>query len=267
MGAFTSSASSSLKAIRRLMDNAARGPGDSLWPVHLGLYASAATLTKAVRKIGERGIAVGLHSTSSVDLSNESVISFLMEKVRQGRIAALFADIPSSSFTKSRRRDAMSCENVLSIADFPEGPPSLCTRRRFQAETGNVIVTRSFPLLSLAIECSIPVFIQNPHKSMLWVFLERFWPDQLPQRIISCFDFCAFGARWRKRIGMLQNHLSRPCTFVVIIICVAFVIALILHRRVVIKEFLLLPPCFSCLRVCRGGEAGRRSCRCVPSVL
>ena len=97
---------------------------------------------------------------------------------------------------------------------FRGGLPGLCKRLAEQVKQGNVLVKCSLRIFRLAIVLGIPVILENPATSRLFLVPEvrRLLASSKASLVIT--DQCQHGTSWRKPTGFLtagiRHHLLEP---------------------------------------------------------
>lgn len=81
--------------------------------------------------------------------------------------------------------------------------PSFCRRSRLAT-----CAPDRRPKDRLCIRCGVPFVVENPRASWLWKL--PCWTDIVasPHTHLCCADQCMYGARWRKRTGLLVGNIS-----------------------------------------------------------
>jgi hypothetical protein len=96
------------------------------------------------------------------------------------------------------------------------GMPNLSDRDKARISLGNRSLAFSCRIISACIALGTPVAMENPGNSMLWMVPRLRKLAQHPSAVRYCFDFCQYGAPWRKRTVVLAWHcvpadLNRRC--------------------------------------------------------
>ena len=181
------------------MLNAACTDSDSPKPLLVEFFAGSAFITRQWRKDGLPGLAVDVAFNKLLDVTDPCILQELVGAAVKGRIAAAWFAPPCASFSRARHGPASSNWPPLRSAEFPNGLPSLRERDQQAVDRGNTTLRATAFLIEVFVKLEIPSACENPSTSFLWS------ADVMPQLLSlpSCFsstvDFCAFGARWRKR--------------------------------------------------------------------
>ena len=96
------------------------------------------------------------------------------------------------------------------------GLPNLSDRDKARISLGNRSLAFSCRIISACIALGTPVAMENPGNSMLWMVPRLRKLAQHHSAVRCCFDFCQYGAPWRKRTVVLAWHcvpadLNRRC--------------------------------------------------------
>ena len=77
-----------------------------------------------------------------------------------------------------------------------------------KVQAGNMCAKAAAKIARMCLRCGVPFVCENPRASWLWHL--PCWADILASEHthLCCADQCMYGARWRKRTGLLVGHIS-----------------------------------------------------------
>jgi hypothetical protein len=200
-------------ALSSLLHDHMRGRHGQLFPCFLELFAGTARVSRAIRRRGERACAIDRADDPALDLTVPDNVQVVTHAIRNGRVRGLWIAPPCASWSRARHGPPLSSWCSLRSADHPLGLPGLSDRAREIVSEGNAVMRVVARIVSVAIECEVPVIIENPECSYLWSAPEMLTlPHKFMFREIK-YDACAFGARWRKRTRLWCWGCSSDVTF------------------------------------------------------
>ena len=165
--------------------------------VFLELFAGSGGLSQAVRNLGHAVISFEITSGPQFDLTNHNVIHTVLSWIKGGLVVGLWCGTPCTTWSRARRggNGPGPLRNNDNLFGLPN--PSPCDAEKIRV--GNKTMYATSRLIACAIKLSIPVILENPATSMLWLAPPI---KKLCERV-SCYnhilDFCSFGTPWRKR--------------------------------------------------------------------
>ncbi|CAE7824130.1 UVR8 [Symbiodinium sp. CCMP2592] len=113
--------------------------------------------------------------------------------------------------TSSLEQDLLDREvqNRIRSAQFPLGKPGLTREQALKVEKGNQLAKFMCELIELCIDLRLSFWIKNPAASFLWSTPKLRRLSEHPSVGFWSFDFCVFGAPWRKRTKIFTNTCLR----------------------------------------------------------
>ena len=183
----------------------------------LELFCGTAGVTAAFKQLG--GEALGLDNVvkkgklrgpvAKVDLCTRENQKMVLQMIRDGRVDALMVAPPCG--TSSRAREIAIRDHTgrhvgpvpLRSAKHPNGLPSLRGLSALKVKLANKLYAFTREVLDVAIECGIPIVIENPKRSWMWKtsFFSSLDKACKFQQIHSCM----YGGARLKRTAFLVN--------------------------------------------------------------
>ena len=185
--------------------------------VFLELFAGSGRLSARLRKQGYAAMPLdvlyGDHHDVLRRAAENIIIGWLRSKVVQG----VWLGTPCSSWSRARRGPPGSGWCTIRDSSNLMGLPNLTDRDKARISLGNRTLAFSCRIISACIALGTPVAMENPATSMLWLVprLQKLAAHAVAVRY--CFDFCQYGAPWRKRTVVMAWHcvpadLNRRCS-------------------------------------------------------
>ncbi|CAK0826564.1 unnamed protein product [Prorocentrum cordatum] len=138
------------------------------------------------------------------DLTRQRTQRLVRGWVNNGLIAAVWLGTPCHSW--SRARDIRPGPPPLRSDLHVMGLPDLAPRDAEKVRIGNAHMKFSASLFSLCQAVRVPVAIENPHMSRIWL-TSQFRRLQRKCRSVV-LDFCQFGQSCRKRTRIIYDHVD-----------------------------------------------------------
>ena len=110
--------------------------------------------------------------------------------------------MPCGTFTSARRYDGKRPKPLRS-REHILGFPILCGRDKLRVDLANELVDLMYDLCLLCWKTSTSFYIENPRSSLLWAMPRMKLLASLPGVQKKSFDYCQFGAPWKKPTTVL----------------------------------------------------------------
>ena len=185
--------------------------------VFLELYAGHGGVSKHLRTRGAAVMEFELDRGAQYDLTRKGVRRLLLGWVRAGVVRGAWLGTICKSWSRARRGPPGSSWGPIRSAKHIYGFPDLSASDRSKILVGNATMRQSAEFIHACIRAHIPVILENPVASMLWLAPPiRSQLSSNSCQIISV-DQCQTGARWRKRTRLAGWHcpilsLQQLCT-------------------------------------------------------
>ena len=116
--------------------------------------------------------------------------------LRSGQLLGIHLGTPCSSF--SRARDRKPGPPPLRSDSHPLGMPELLPADMRKVRVGNSLMRFTVRLAAQALQCRVPLTIENPRSSRLWLCPGVLRLLRRSHVQAWRYDFCMFGERWKK---------------------------------------------------------------------
>ena len=180
----------------------------------LEVFSGSGRLSQAWRRqMTSRGIVVfelDIRREAASDLTLRRVQKTVRRWVTRGLVAALWLGTPCTSFSRARERGP---GGAIRSQLFPCGLPEVSQKDKEKIRVGNILVRFSTSIFEEARRRGIPVALENPWTSRLWMMpgIQRLL--KLKDVRWRKLDFCAYRMPWQKRTGLMYANvdLSPAC--------------------------------------------------------
>ena len=173
----------------------------------LEIFAGTGRWSAALRRKGYVVLEWDIRHSQHLDLCKQKMQRLIKAAVRARILWAIHLGTPCSSF--SRARDRPGGPPPLRSNQEPWGKNDLKSARdRAKVRVGNILAKFSFCIFGLCHRMQLPVTLENPHTSRLWILPIC---QNLMKRSSITFaytDFCMDGTPWRKRTGILASGVQ-----------------------------------------------------------
>ena len=135
---------------------------------------------------GRDVFTLDLRGAPHLDLCRRRLQQQVRGRVNNGLAAAIWLGVPCNSWSRAR--------------DRPGGPPRLRTDTEVmglsslvpgdleKVRTGNILMRFAVSLIHVCIDVGVPVAVENPHMSRLWLAPPMIAVSKKMQSVVS--DFC-----------------------------------------------------------------------------
>ena len=180
----------------------------------LEIFSGSGHFSKALRRQLPPKIEVveiDLIHGPQFDLTKRSFQRFVLGLIKRGRVLMVWIGTPRSSWSRARRGGGYG-PPPLRDNTFIWGLPDLSESDAHKAHVGNVLLKFSAAVFRLCIQLRIPVVLENPLTSMLWVSPPIRHLLQHRHVMHEYTDFCQEGCPYRKRTQLMFAFLDvRQC--------------------------------------------------------
>ena len=182
--------------------------------VFLEIFSGSKNLTNKMLAVGIP--AFGVDILDGFDMLDEDVSNTVFDLLREGLIVGLWLGTPCHGLGRARRgRPWLSRLARGKKSGWPaaiRGPNNvwglpldeLSPLDAKTLQTSNSLARVSIALFRVCVECGVPVAMENPFRSYLWLMpeVEALWKD-VEEAILVPLDFCAYGTPWKKTTRIL----------------------------------------------------------------
>ena len=164
----------------------------------LELFAGSAGLCAAVGAAGHPSL--GLDIKEGFDLCDAQLQAVLMAALRAKKVWGVWLGTECSSWSRARRgrSEGGGMPRALRSDVHLWGLPGLTPSEQRRVEQGNAMAQFTVSVIRLCIELQIPVGLENPLCSRLWLLPELDQLSSLPCAQRVNLHMCQFGAPWLK---------------------------------------------------------------------
>lgn len=184
------------------------------YPIGLEIFSGSGHMSRAIRRRCKKWIVfeVDICHGNMFDLSKRRLQQQLLTFIKHNNVQFVWLGTPCNSWSRARRNDGRGPGPLRDDAQYLYGFPSLCPRDFDKVRLGNCLMRFSARVFRLCLDLQIPVILENPHTSRLWLAPPI---KHLLQhgKVDACFtDYCQEGTPWRKRTRLMFAHVNlRPC--------------------------------------------------------
>jgi len=136
------------------------------------------------------------------DLSVPANRARILRDARMGKILGASLGPPCTSLSTMQ-----DLTRVIRTRQFPKGVPNLDPYDQQRVDEGNLHALFCLKLMQILKRRGRPCVIENPRASRLWYFDETEALIRGGATLLT-LDMCAYGAKWRKRTGLLTSGLD-----------------------------------------------------------
>lgn len=127
--------------------------------------------------------------------------------LKAGQVRGVHMGTPCQSF--SRARDHGPGPPPLRSDAWPMGLPTLArTGDQEAVRVGNMLMAFSAAVFHLCIRLAVPVTIENPARSRLWICPPTMALLRRKATAFTLTEFCMWGKPWRKSTAFLSAHIA-----------------------------------------------------------
>ena len=172
--------------------------------IWLDLYAGSYSVGSKLRlAMKTEGLAFDLKDGPHFDLSDETVVQFVLKQVRSRSVSAAWIAFPCSTWSNTRRP-------LIRSSVYLNGTPEALVQPelRRQLHAGDLTLSAAIRIGNACWRARVPAVLENPQTSLAWQHGKFKW---LRQQLDVCevvTDQCGFGTPWRKRTRLMCVRIS-----------------------------------------------------------
>lgn len=208
---------SGAQVLRRLFKQISRKFRPHFHGVFLDIFSGDGSVGRYLDQLGYPVISIDVCDDPRFDVLDPQVQAVIHGWIKGGCVLGIWLATPCTTWSRARHGPIGSSWGPIRTNQFIYGLPGLSPKDVTKVRIGNLTMKFTAQTIRLAHSHLIPVFLENPVHSMIWLAppLLRVC-DFSNSRSFIC-DFCQYGARWRKRTriqvwhGQDHFHLSRTC--------------------------------------------------------
>ena len=182
----------------------------SQYGIGLELFSGCGRLTKSIRRQLKQVfcIEVDIVHGPQFDLCRQSVQKEITDLIRSGVVRYVWLGTPCNSWSRARRNDGKGPGPLRDDDQFILGFSSCTPVDAEKIKIGNQLMYFSARIFRLCLQLQIPVILENPHTSRLW--LAPPIKHLLTHRRVESgwTDFCQDHMPWRKRTKLMWCNIS-----------------------------------------------------------
>ena len=129
--------------------------------------------------------------------------SGLLHRLLLGLISGLHFGIPCATWSRARRNDGKGPGPVRDAHEFLDGFDNMSAKDHAKVLEANRLLRLMVWLARVAIKMGLPVSIESPSTSRLWLTHEIQSLTKSSNGVMCQVDYCAFKMPWRKRTTFL----------------------------------------------------------------
>ena len=178
--------------------------------IFLELFAGEGGISKAVKKVMKGKVTVvpiDILQSTAHDLEKGCLQSFIIHLIQLGVVVGIWMGTPCTSWSRARRNDGKGPPPLRSD-EQPWGLPDLSDKDQARVKKGNNHLLFSLRVFRLCHRMGIPVTIENPSTSRMWLVKQMKRLMALPDVKWLITDYCQDGKPWRKRTGLLSSGVD-----------------------------------------------------------
>ncbi len=183
-------------------------------PIGLEIFSGSGHMSRAIRRRCKRWIVfeVDICHGNMFDLSKRRLQQQLLTFIKNNNVQFVWLGTPCNSWSRARRNDGRGPGPLRDDSYYLYGLPFLSPRDLDKVKLGNCLMRFSARVFRLCLNLQIPIILENPHTSRLWLAPPI---RHLLQhgKVDACYtDYCQEGTPWRKRTRLMFAHVNlRPC--------------------------------------------------------
>ena len=190
-------------SLRRLLKEPRRS-------IFLELFSGSGRVSKALkaRHVSRLSVCeIDIKLDPLHDLCKKSLQSFILWLIHCDKIAGVWLGTPCTSWSRARRNDGRGPPPLRSNEAL-WGLPGLSDQDQERVREGNALARFSLRVFDICHRFGIPVGLENPATSRLWLVPQMQRLLDQPNVQLSVTDYCQDGMAWRKRTKVLSTHVD-----------------------------------------------------------
>lgn len=184
-----------------------KAPKNSLF---LELFSGKAGMSRAMKhRLSRRFsvVSIDIINNGEHDLAKKSFQRFILHLIHSQQVAGVWLGTPCTSWSRARRNDGHGPPPLRSDAQL-WGLRNLTAEDQARVDLGNKLARFSFKVFQDCVLFDVPVALENPFTSRLWLLPVVRKLCQHPSVSFCVTDYCQDGAPWRKRTRVLFSHVD-----------------------------------------------------------
>ena len=167
--------------------------------VFLDIFGGTGGVSAEVKKLGYASVCVEVNLGDHFDMSCDAVVRTLCGWISSGAVSATVLAPPCGTWSRARHGPVGTSWGPLRSSEHVHGLPSLSEKDRLKVQEGNHLAQAAVKIIKACLRMNVPCGLENPSQSFLWQ--SRYLRGVVERRNATTydFDFCRFGAPWRKR--------------------------------------------------------------------
>ena len=178
--------------------------------IGLELFSGCGRFSRAIRKkmLHLFCVEVDIAHGPQFDLSSRRIQQEIFQLLQSKAVKYVWMGTPCNSWSRARRWDGRGPGPLRDDAAGLLGLPNLSGSDQRKVELGNALMRFSAKIFRMCMSLNIPVVLENPHTSRLWLAPPIRHLLHHSQTEYFATDFCQDGTPWRKRTGLLSFGLD-----------------------------------------------------------
>lgn len=176
----------------------------------LEIFSGSGHFSRAIRRKLKSVCAFEVDSCygPQFDLTKPKIQKEIIKLIKSGVVQYVWLGTPCNSWSRARRNDGRGPGPLRDDTTGLMGLPNLSEKDNSKVAIGNSLMKFSAQVFRLCVLLHIPVALENPHTSRLWL------TPQLRHLMTHKYcewgytDFCQDGTSWRKRTRILWAHVE-----------------------------------------------------------
>lgn len=176
----------------------------------LEIFSGSGHFSRAIRRKLKSVCAFEIDSCygPQFDLTKPKIQKEIVKLIKSGLVQYVWLGTPCNSWSRARRNDGRGPGPLRDDTTGLMGLPNLSEKDNIKVAIGNSLMKFSAYIFRLCVQLHIPVALENPHTSRLWL------TPQLRHLLNHKYcnwgftDFCQDGTMWRKRTRILWAHVE-----------------------------------------------------------
>ena len=146
------------------------------------------------------------------DLTRRCVLDLIQGWITSGMVLGTWLGTPCTSWSRARHGPPGTSWCTIRSAAHIVGVPGLQPHDISNIQLGSSTLRPSILIIKTCLSVCVPIYFENPHTSFLWYVPAMAKLLRHSSAVSHVFDFCALGARWRKRSRLVGWSVpSSPC--------------------------------------------------------
>lgn len=182
-----------------------------LWEgLGLELFSGCGRFSKAIRKrlLHLFCVEVDIAHGPQFDLNSHRIQQEIINLLKSHQVKFIWMGTPCNSWSRARKWDGRGPGPLRDDHEGLMGLPNLSDKDQHKVKLGNALMRFSAKIFRICMALDIPVVLENPHTSRIWLSAPIRHLLQHPLTSYDFSDFCQDGTPWRKRTGFMSYGLD-----------------------------------------------------------